>query len=86
MITPFTICCHSVARFSCVRRLKIRAKTMTPMNVPTMVARPPARLVPPITVAPIASSSRSSPETGEALASRPHSSTAASPARRPERQ
>ena len=35
------------------------ANTMTPMNVPAIVARPPARLVPPITVAPIASSSSS---------------------------
>ena len=56
-IKPFVTCWTSVERLSCVMRLKMSANVRTPRNVPTIVARPPARLVPPITTAPIASSS-----------------------------
>ena len=57
MIRPLVTCWISTARFISVSRLKMSAKVMTPRNVPTIVARPPARLVPPMTTAAIASSS-----------------------------
>ena len=54
-IKPLVTCCVSVDRFICVIRLKISANVRTPRNVPLIVARPPARLVPPMTTAPMAS-------------------------------
>ena len=71
-----------LSRFS---RLKISAKVMTPKKVPVTVALPPARAVPPMTTAAIASSSTRLPTTGEALASRPDSRMAEIPTHSPVR-
>ena len=57
MIAPLATDWAEIDRLFCVNTLANVAKITAPMTVPTMVPRPPARSVPPMTTIAMASSS-----------------------------
>src|SRR5690606_4103662 len=82
---PLMICCQKDSTLSMLRPLSTLAMMSAPKSAPEMLPYPPARLVPPMTQAAMASSSKPFPALAVAALRRAVRMTPARPARRPMR-